>query len=382
MRTFMAVGLLLAGLPASARTLVVRSGQSIRAALARAAAGDRVEVLPGTYREGGAREAAAIAITRDRIELVGLSAPGHPVILQNAGGQSYGVWVSPQNSLPGADDEQPPCGGPQPAVVKGFSIRGFTIRGFAVHGVHLACVDGFSILDNRSEDNSVYGLFPVRSRHGLMAGNVVTGTTDDAAVYVGQSEDVLIAGNRVFGNLLGIEIENSGNCAAVANEVHGNTAGILVDLLPELQRTTQENTLIAFNSVHDNNLPNKADEGILSVVPAGVGVLVVSGRNTAVLANDVRRNGFTGIAVASFCLALALQGSDLDCQALGIDPDPKDDRIVGNRLKDNGFADFSSNPFFESIKGDLIWDGSGSGNCWSNNSFTPSAGSAQLPACR
>ena len=382
MRAFMALGLLLAGVPASARTLVVHPGQSIRAALTRASAGDRIEVLPGTYREGGRQEASAVTITRNGIELVGLSRPGHPVVLENAGAQSYGVWVSPANSLPGTDDEHPPCGGPQPAVLKGFAIRGFTIRGFAVHGVHLACVDGFSIADNRSENNSVYGLFPVRSRHGLMTGNVVTGTTDDAAVYVGQSEDVLIAGNRVFGNLLGIEIENSGNCAAVANEVHGNTAGILVDLLPGLQRSTQENTLLAFNSVHDNNLPNKADEGILSVVPAGVGILAVAGKNTVVIGNDVRHNAFTGIAVASFCLALALQESDLDCNALGIDPDPKDDRVIGNRLKDNGLGDFSSNPFFESIKGDLIWDGSGSGNCWSGNTFTPTAASAQLPACK
>ena len=268
MRAFMALGLLLAGVPASARTLVVHPGQSIRAALTRASAGDRIEVLPGTYREGGRQEASAVTITRNGIELVGLSRPGHPVVLENAGAQSYGVWVSPANSLPGTDDEHPPCGGPQPAVLKGFAIRGFTIRGFAVHGVHLACVEGFSIADNRSENNSVYGLFPVRSRHGLMTGNVVTGTTDDAAVYVGQSEDVLIAGNRVFGNLL------------------------------------------------------------------------------------------------------------------GIDPDPKDDRVIENRLKDNGLGDFSFNPFFESMKGDLIWDGSGSGNCWSGNTFTPTAASAQLPACK
>ena len=47
-----------------------------------------------------------------------------------------------------------------------------------------------------------------------------------------------------------------------------------------------------------------------------------------------------------------------------------------------GAGDFSFNPFFESMKGDLIWDGSGSGNCWSGNTFTPTAASAQLPACK
>jgi len=376
MRSFIAVAVSVAAVPAFARTLVVRHGQSIQAAVDRASPGDRILVHPGTYHENGAT--SAVTITKDGIELVGVSGPA-AVILENTGAQSYGVWVSPQNSLPGTDDEHPPCGGPQPAVVRGFNIRGFTIRGFAIHGVHLACVDGFSIVDNRSENNSVYGLFPVRSRHGLVAGNVVSGTTDDAALYVGQSEDVLIAGNHVHDNLLGIEIENSGNCAAVANDVHDNTAGILVDLLPELQRGTQENTFIAFNSVHDNNLLNKADEGILSVVPPGSGILVVSGKNTVVMANDVRRNQFTGIAVASFCTALALQMSPLDCHELGIDPDPKEDRVVGNRLISNGEGVFSGTPF-EAFKADLTWDGSGEGNCWSHNRFTTSSPPV-LPAC-
>src|SRR5205085_3661430 len=201
---------------------------------------DRIEVMPGVYHEQSARDATALTVTKNGIELVGRSTPRNPVVLESLAGQAYGVWVSPDNSLSDADDELPTCGGPHPATVKGFSIRGFTIRGFAVHGVHLACVDGFSIVENRSVNNSVYGLFPVRSRHGLMAGNVVTGTTKDAAVYVGQSEDVLIAGNQVSDSLLGIEIENSGHCAAVANHVFGNTAGILVDLLPALPRGTLE----------------------------------------------------------------------------------------------------------------------------------------------
>lgn len=40
--------LVLAG-PAAARTITVHPGESIRAALAQASPGDRVQVLPGTY---------------------------------------------------------------------------------------------------------------------------------------------------------------------------------------------------------------------------------------------------------------------------------------------------------------------------------------------
>ena len=67
MRSSLAVAVLLAALPAPARTLVVRSGQSIRAALARASAGDRIEVLPGRYREGSPGDLNALTIRADLV---------------------------------------------------------------------------------------------------------------------------------------------------------------------------------------------------------------------------------------------------------------------------------------------------------------------------
>jgi parallel beta-helix repeat protein len=382
MRPFVvSVALLAAGMPAAARSIVVRSGGSIRAAIAQAAPGDRIEVLPGTYREGARGDLNAVTITKPGLELVGLARPGAPVVLENAGDQAFGIWVSPASSAgegPQSDVEHPPCG-LSGTTLRGFVLRGFTVRGFAVHGVHLACVDGFSLTDNHADANGVYGLFPIVSSHGVLAGNVATKTQTDAAIYVGQSDDVLIAANSVHDNLLGIEVENSRNCAVVANEAYANTLGIFVDILPFLERGTQESTLVAYNSVHDNNRPNTAEpDDILGVLPSGLGVLVAGGRSTTVLMNDVRNNGFTGIAVASLCLGLALQGSD--CGGLDIDPDPRDDRIVGNRLVRNGTAP-QANPIFDALKADLVWDGSGTGNCWSANVFTSST-PAQLPPCR
>jgi len=330
MRPILALSTALAlSLPASAHTITVRPGGSIRAALAKAAAGDRIEVLPGVYREGAPGDLNALTVTLSGIALIGKSTPGHPVVLENAGGQSYGVWVSPANSAgpgPQSDDEHPPCG-LDGSTLAGFSIRGFTVRGFLEHGVHLACVDGFSISENHADRNGVYGLFPVVSRHGVIAGNLVTNTPKDAGIYVGQSDDVLISGNVTRDNVLAIEVENSRKCAVVGNDVHGNTLGILVDILPFLERSTQEDTLVAFNSVHDNNRPNTADpEDLLGVVPPGTGMLIAGGHRTTVMLNDVRNNGFTGVAVISLCLGLSLLGSD--CSGLDIDPDPVDDRIV------------------------------------------------------
>jgi parallel beta-helix repeat protein len=198
---------------------------------------------------------------------------------------------------------------------------------------------------------------------------------------VGQSDDVLIAGNVVHDNLLGIEIENSRGCSAVGNHAHGNTFGIFVDILPFLERPTQERAFVAFNSVHQNNRDNTAEPGeLLGLLPKGIGILVAGGRSTTVLANDVRDNQYNGVSVVSFCLAAALQGVDCSALPLDIDPDPRDDRIVGNRVLGNGTVPVDD-PLLDSFRSDLFWDQSGAGNCWSGNVFKTSVPSP-LPACR
>ena len=70
---------------ARARTHVVQPGDSIRAALDQAQPGDRITVLPGVYREGAAADHTALTVTQNGIALVGLSSPGHPVVLRTLG---------------------------------------------------------------------------------------------------------------------------------------------------------------------------------------------------------------------------------------------------------------------------------------------------------
>ena len=369
-----------AATPASARRLIVHPGESIRAAIARALPGDQIVVLPGIYKEGAPGDLNALTITMDRLELLGRSTPENPVVLENAGGQSFGVWVSPANSAgpgPEANDETPPCGF-DGSLLHGFSIRGFTVRGFQKHGLHLACVDGFHIAGNVSEDNAVYGLFPVVSKNGFLTHNVVRGSALDAGIYVGQSDSVVIAENRAENNLIGLEVENSRHCAVLSNELSGNTLGILVDLLPFLVKKTQETTLVAYNKVHDNNRVNTGIPGdITAVIPSGTGILLLGGHTATVTLNEIKNNGFTGIAVVSLCLGLALEG--LPCTGLDVDPDPSGNRIVLNDLENNGTV-AQSDPFFDSLRADLIWDGSGTANCWSDNRFATSMPPA-LPSC-
>ena len=359
---------------AGARTHVVQPGDSIRAALAQAQPGDRITVLPGVYREGAAADPTALTVTLDGIALVGLSSPGHPVVLQNAGGQSYGLWVSP------ADSAEPPVAGPRPpcgssgATLRGFLLSGFTLQGFHQHGAHLACVDGFALIGNVSDGNDVYGLFPVLSRHGVLANNEVMHTGLDAALYVGQSDDVLISGNRVHDNLLGIEVENSRRCTVLGNDVSANTVGLLVHVLPHLLRTTQEHTTVALNKVHDNNRVNTADpEDAVAAFPPGIGILLVGADTTTVSGNHVTRNGSLGLGVVSPCLGQ-------DCAGFDVDPNPDGNRIVGNVIQGNGTAPPPGSPMAALRPADLLWDGTGEDNCWQFNVFTTSVPPA-LPAC-
>jgi parallel beta-helix repeat protein len=371
---------LVAALPAVARTFTVQPGGSIRAALTQAQPGDRVEVLPGTYHEGSPGDLNALTIGVSGIALVGMSTPRQPVVLENAGNQSFGIWVSPADSSgPAAqsDREHPPCG-LLGTTLRGFSLSGFTVRGFGVDGVHLACVDGFSLLRNVADDNGEYGLFPVVSRHGSVTYNEVMNTHTDAGIYVGQSERVDVTDNHVHDNLLGIEVENSVSCDVVGNLVHGNTFGIFVDILPFLQRQRQEGTSITGNQVYDNNRPNTAEpDELLGLLPAGIGILLTGADRTRVSGNAVTGNHFAGIGVTSLCLAFALQG--LPCTGLDVDPNPDDVRIVGNLVLGNGAIPVGIPPL-DALRADLVWDGSGTGNCWLGNSYATSVPAA-LPTC-
>ena len=116
---------------------------------------------------------------------------------------------------------------------------------------------------------------------------------------------------------------------------------------------------------------------ITAVIPSGTGILILGGHAATVTLNKIENNGFAGVAVASLCFGLALEG--LPCTGLDIDPDPGASRIVLNELENNGTMR-QPDPSFDALRADLVWDGSGTANCWSENRFTTSTPPA-LPSC-
>jgi parallel beta-helix repeat protein len=329
--------------------IIVHAGTSIQDAIDAAAPGAVIHIEPGTYAE-------ALTVTRPGIRLIGLRDASGGVVIENPGDEEDGVTV-----IDAADD---------------FALIDVTVRGFEENGVFLVGVEGFLLSGITAENDREYGLFPVHSSHGVIERCTASGHSD-TGIYVGQSQDVKVRHNVAFANVNGIEIENSSDVKVIANETYDNVAGILLVLLPGLDVKVSSTVLVSGNRVHDNNRPNFAEPGeIEAAVPTGSGILVVGVDRALVEENTVTGNDFTGIAVGSTLLLGALAGLPPEFFA-DIEPNPDGARIRNNVATGNGAA--PSIPFLPGV--DLLWDGSGTGNCWSGNTFSSSA-PPTLPTCR
>src|SRR5262249_49219147 len=107
--------------------------------------------------------------------------------------------------------------------------------------------------------SGAYAIYPTGCKNTLMENNEVYGAAD-AGIYAGQCQHVIARNNDSHDNVLGIEIENTIDADVHDNDVHGNTTGFLLDLLPDLQQKTAQGYLVHDNHVHDNNAVNFAQK--------------------------------------------------------------------------------------------------------------------------
>jgi parallel beta-helix repeat protein len=321
---------------------------TIQAAVDAAQPGDIVRVPPGIYREN-------VLVSKNNITIKGQS--GAVLDGTNLLGNS-GITV--RSSSPSAR-------------INGFRLSGLQIQNYSRNGIFLVRVDNYQIEDGKYLNNEEYGIFPIRSSHGLIRGNQVSGS-NDTGIYIGQSQDALIKGNYVSDCTVGIEVEVSSTITVKDNTTTQNTIGMTAVILPGLSLTVTNDIQIIDNTFDNNNRANPATdpEDILSQLPSGSGLLIFGADHVSVRDNHVIGNNSVGIAVAQLPPALA----SLDPR---IDPFPDYNEIVDNVVADNGSnPDPKLSPFPPS---DLLWDFSGTSNCWSDNTFN-TAFPSPLPDCQ
>ena len=149
-------------------------------------------------------------------------------------------------------------------------------------------------------DNGAYAIYPVESTNVLVDPVTAIGSSD-AGIYVGQSKNIVVRNSVAKFNVAGIEIENSYGADVYDNLAVNNTGGILVFDLPDIPQQGGKDVRVFGNVIVENNTPNFAPPGnIVSQVPTGMGVMVMSHYNVEVFDNVMAENGTGNVLVVAY----------------------------------------------------------------------------------
>jgi cytochrome c peroxidase len=332
---------------APSATITVEPGQSIQAAVDRAAPGDRIQLLPGVYHE-------SVMIDFDDITLIGLVEDGRRAVLDGKGEMNDAILVSGHN----------------------FTIQGIEMRNYKANGVVVNQANNVVFRDLVGVNTGKYAVYPVQCDGVLIEGCVVSDVWD-AGVYAGQCKNVEIRNNVTYRNTIGIEAENSVNVLIHNNTTFDNSLGILVVLLPNLPSKEASDALVVNNRVLNNNYPNLAPEGeIVSMVTPGQGIMVNAADRTEVTNNEVAGHDSFGVVVASLLDSMEAQDAGRDIggrlDKIDVEPNPDNNLIHGNHYARNGEGELS--PIYRAggmTKGaDILWTGRGTGNVFNEPGAT------------
>ncbi|WNC71098.1 parallel beta-helix domain-containing protein [Thalassotalea psychrophila] len=331
--------------------IVVNDGESIMAAVKAANPGDTIQVMPGTYHE-------TVYVDKENISIVGVIKEGARATLDGKGILNDAVLYSGNN----------------------FLIDNMKIIGYKGNGIMGQAGNNFIIRNNLIVDTGVYGIFPQLGKNGIVHHNIISGI-EDAAIYVGMSDNIQVSYNDVFESVAGIEIENSRHAIVENNYVHNNTGGILAFVTPGLPIKTTYDVIIRNNFVVDNNHKNFAIPGsTVGMIPAGSGIVIWAGDEVIVEGNIITNNKTAGILIAGH--------NDFGKGSNDPESEPNSDRtmILDNFMMNNGHDTIDEVKAlllteFKTGNADIINAGSGVDSCIINRHRYVTAGINSWKEC-
>ncbi len=294
-----------AGPPMSDVVVTVEDGQSIQEAVKAAEPGTTIHVMPGTYNE-------TVYIDKDGIRLLGIIKGSERATMDGGGTLNDAILFSGNNIV----------------------VEGFLITKYKGNGIMSQAGNNYEIRDNIIIDTGVYGIFPQLGTNGVVEHNVISGI-EDAAIYVGMSDNVHVAFNEVFDSVAGIEIENSRHAIVESNFIYNNTGGVLAFITPGLPIKTTYDVIIRNNWISNNNTPNFGAPGsTVGGIPAGTGIMVMAADDVVIEGNIITNNKTVGIMSVDHHTAAQLTNVTIDPEA---DPNSDGMKILNNTMHNNGY---------------------------------------------
>ena len=305
--------------------------------------------------------------------------------------QIEGTGASPLDTVIDGDYSQ--LNGIRADRADGLYLRNFTVQRFEFNAVYIIESDGFVFEEMITRWNDEYGFLSFAVDHGLYQ-NCEGYGNGDSAIYPGSATDLNqdaglfddneglrfgteIRGCRGHHNTLGYSGTAGNSVHTHHNEFDRNLVGAATDsLFPDHPGLPQDHAYFHDNLFHSNNtgyyerdlLAGKCtgpfserdyDEGVVCPVvplPVGTGLVLAGGNYNLFENNRVYDNWRQG--TFQFFVPATLRGEDA--------PDKQFDTSNFNTWRGSTYG-VNINGLAQPNGTDMVWDGEGEGNCWTDN---------------
>jgi hypothetical protein len=319
--------------------------KSIQKAINAATGKDTIRVKKGKYREG----VQIIGSRYDGLKLIGDPKHRDRVVLDGKGVKGGDA----QNAvlINNADD---------------VTVRGFHAKNYKANCFFATNLQDYVLDQLEAEHCGVYGVYAFNSKGGEMT-NSEAYYNPDSGFYVGQTppqkgrkKRTLVKHVSAWGNVLGFSGTNMRYTTITKSRWYNNGAGIVPNTLDSEKYYPPTGNVLSHNDVFWNNfnfywgapfpIPKLSAADI--PYPIGVGILLFGSQDTVVEKNRFSGNYLTGFVEVP---AVQLTGNS--------DPKKNEASILrNNTVRGNDFGAGND------LNGrDMVYDGSGSGNCFADN---------------